>query len=169
LKKEQTIDLYIFDIFIIFGRQLVPPKKLPIKKAFAADNKDDRTILTGFGHNAVMSVADKVIEAVKSGAIKHFYLIGGFNDAYSKIKIASALAEAFEAGVNDLPLSFIMSWYEQKPVAILLTLLYLDIKNFKLGPTLPIFLEPNVLNLLVEKYGIAPIGTVEEDLAATLA
>jgi hydroxylamine reductase len=191
-------------------------------EGFAADDEDDKTILTGFGHNAVMSVADKVIEGVKSGAIKHFYLIGGCdgaksgrnyytdfaqsvpedsviltlacgkfrfnkldfgdiggiprlldigqcNDAYSAIKIASALAEAFEVGVNDLPLSFILSWYEQKAVAILLTLLYLDIKNIKLGPTLPIFLEPIVLSLLVEKYGIAPIGTVEEDLAATLA
>ncbi len=187
-----------------------------------ADDGEDKTILTGFGHNAVMSVADKVIDAVKSGAIKHFYLIGGCdgaksgrnyytdfaqsvpedsviltlacgkfrfnkmefgniggiprlldigqcNDAYSAIKIASALAEAFEVGVNDLPLSFILSWYEQKAVAILLTLLYLDIKNIKLGPTLPIFLESNVLNLLVENYGIAPIGTVEEDLAATMA
>jgi hydroxylamine reductase len=186
------------------------------------EDGDDKTILTGFGHNAVLSVADKIIENVKSGAIKHFYLIGGCdgaksgrnyytefaqsvpedsiimtlacgkfrfnklefgdingiprlldigqcNDAYSAIKIASALAEAFDTGVNELPLSFIISWYEQKAVAVLLTLLHLDIKNIKLGPTLPIFLEPNVLNLLVEKYQIAPISTVEEDLAEIMA
>ena len=179
------------------------------------------TVMTGFGHNAVLSLADVVIDAVKSGAIRHFFLVAGCdginskrsyyrdfvqatpadtvvltlacgkyrfhdldlgnigplprlldigqcNDAYSAIKIAVALAEAFECSVNELPLSMILSWYEQKAVSILLTLLYLGIKNIKLGPTLPAFVSPNVLNLLVEQYNIAPITTVEEDLKAIL-
>lgn len=174
-------------------------------------------VLTGFGHGTVLSVADKVIEAVKSGAIRHFYLIGGCdgaktgrnyytelvkntpddsivltlacgkfrfndldlgtigglprlmdmgqcNDAYSAIKVAVALADAFGCSVNELPLSIILSWYEQKAVSILLTLLYLGIKNIKLGPSLPAFVSPNVLNFLVEKFQIAPISTVEKDL-----
>ena len=178
-------------------------------------------ILTGFGHNAVLGVADKVIDAVKSGAIKHFFLVGGCdgakpgrnyytefaeqapkdtviltlacgkfrfnklefgdiggiprlldvgqcNDAYSAIQIALALANAFECGVNDLPLSLILSWYEQKAVAILLTLLHLGIKNIKIGPSLPAFVTPNVLNFLVENYNIGPIGTAEEDLKQIL-
>jgi hydroxylamine reductase len=178
-------------------------------------------ILTGFGHNAVLGVADKVVAAVKSGAIKHFFLIGGCdgaksgrnyytefaeklpqdtviltlacgkyrfnklefgdiggiprlldvgqcNDAYSAIQIAVALAGAFECGVNDLPLSMILSWYEQKAVVILLTLLHLGIKNIKLGPTLPAFITPNVLNFLVENFNIAPITTVEADMKAIL-
>ena len=179
------------------------------------------TVMTGFAHNAVLSVADVVIDAVKSGAIRHFFLVAGCdginskrsyyrdfvqatpadtvvltlacgkyrfhdldlgnigplprlldigqcNDAYSAIKIAVALAEAFDCSVNELPLSMILSWYEQKAVSILLTLLYLGIKNIKLGPTLPAFVSPNVLNLLVEQYNIAPITTVEEDLKAIL-
>ncbi len=178
-------------------------------------------ILTGFGHNAVLGVADKVIAAVKSGAIKHFFLIGGCdgaksgrnyytefaeqlpqdtviltlacgkyrfnkldfgdiggiprlldigqcNDAYSAIQIAVALAGAFECGVNDLPLSMILSWYEQKAVVILLTLFHLGIKNIKLGPTLPAFITPNVLNFLVENFNIAPITTAEADIKAIL-
>jgi hydroxylamine reductase len=178
-------------------------------------------ILTGFGHNAVLGVADKVIAGVKSGAIKHFFLIGGCdgaksgrnyytefaekvpqdcviltlacgkyrfnklefgdiggiprlldvgqcNDAYSAIQIALALAGAFECGVNDLPLSFILSWYEQKAVVILLTLLHLGVKNIKLGPTLPAFITPNVLNFLVENFNIGPITTAEADLKAIL-
>ncbi|MBK5274620.1 MAG: hydroxylamine reductase [Desulfuromonadales bacterium] len=178
-------------------------------------------ILTGFGHNAVLGVADKVIAAVKSGDIKHFFLIGGCdgaksgrnyytefaeqapkdtviltlacgkyrfnklefgdiggiprlldigqcNDAYSAIQIAVALAGAFECGVNDLPLSMILSWYEQKAVVILLTLLSLGIKNIKLGPTLPAFITPNVLNFLVENFNIGPITTAEADLKAIL-
>jgi hydroxylamine reductase len=179
------------------------------------------SVLTGFGHNAVLSVADKVIEGVKAGSIKHFFLVAGCdgtnskrsyyrdfvaaapedtvvltlacgkyrfhdldlgdiggiprlldigqcNDAYSAIKIAVALAEAFDCGVNDLPLSMILSWYEQKAVSILLTLLHLGIKNIKLGPTLPAFVSPNVLNYLVENFNIAPITTVEEDMRAIL-
>lgn len=90
--------------------------------------------------------------------------IGQCNDAYSAIRIALALSEAFETDVNSLPLSMILSWYEQKAVAILLTLLYLGIKNIRLGPSLPAFVSPNVLNILVEKYNIKPIKTAQEDL-----
>lgn len=178
-------------------------------------------VMTGFAHNAVLSVADTVIDAVKSGAIKHFFLVGGCdgakpgrnyytefvkqtpsdsivltlacgkyrfndldlgmigelprildmgqcNDAYSAIKVAVALAEAFGCGVNDLPLSMVLSWYEQKAVCILLTLLHLGIKNILLGPSLPAFVSPGVLNFLVEKYNISPISTPEEDLRKIL-
>ena len=178
-------------------------------------------VTTGFSHGAVLSVADQVIEAVKNGDIKHFFLVGGCdgarvgrnyytefvkqspadsiiltlacgkyrfndldlgtigglprimdmgqcNDAYSAIKVAIALAEAFECDVNELPLSMVLSWYEQKAVCILLTLLHLGIKNIHLGPTLPAFISPNVLNFLVENYGISPISTPEEDLKKLL-
>ena len=94
---------------------------------------------------------------------------GQCNDCYSAVKIALALAEAFGCGVNDLPLSLIVSWYEQKAVAILLTLLHLGIKNIRLGPSLPAFISPNVLNVLVDKYNIKPIGSPDEDLAEILA
>ena len=90
--------------------------------------------------------------------------MGQCNDAYSAIKVAVALSKAFGCGVNDLPLSMVLSWYEQKAVCILLTLLYLGIKNILLGPSLPAFVSPNVLNFLVEKFNIAPISTPEEDL-----
>ena len=179
------------------------------------------TLTTGFGHGAILAAADQIIEGVKSGAIRHFFLVGGCdgartgrnyytefvkqtpadtvvltlacgkfrfndldlgtvgglprlldmgqcNDAYGAIKVAIALAEAFGCGVNDLPLSLVLSWYEQKAVCILLTLLHLGIKNIRLGPSLPAFLSPNVLNFLVENYGIAPITTPEEDLKAIL-
>jgi hydroxylamine reductase len=182
---------------------------------------DKGSVMTGFARNAVMSVAGTVIDAVKSGAIRHFFLVGGCdgakpgrnyytefveqapadtviltlacgkfrffdkqlgdiggiprlldvgqcNDAYSAVQIALALAKAFDCGVNDLPLSLVLSWYEQKAVAILLSLLALGIKNIKLGPTLPSFITPNVLNLLVENYNIAPITTPEADLAEIL-
>ncbi|WKY42924.1 hydroxylamine reductase [Eubacteriaceae bacterium ES2] len=181
-----------------------------------------KKVLTGFGHGTVLGVADKVIDAVKDGAIKHFFLVGGCdgaktgrnyytefvektpddtvvltlacgkfrfndldlgtigglprlmdmgqcNDAYSAIKVAVALAEAFDCGVNDLPLSMVLSWYEQKAVCILLTLLHLGIKNILLGPSLPAFVSPNVLNVLVENYNIGPITTVEADMAKCLA
>jgi hydroxylamine reductase len=187
-----------------------------------AQDEPEKTITIGFGHNAVMGVAPAVIEAVKAGKIKHFFLIGGCdgakpgrnyytdfaqqvpddcviltlacgkyrfnklpfgniggiprlldvgqcNDAYSAIQIAVALADAFECGVNDLPLSMILSWYEQKAVCILLTLLHLGIQNMKLGPSLPAFIGPNVLNVLVEKFNIAPVTTPEADLEAILA
>ena len=178
-------------------------------------------VMTGFGHGTVLSVADTVIDAVKSGAISHFFLVGGCdgartgrnyytefvkqtptdsiiltlacgkyrfndlnlgeigglprimdmgqcNDAYSAIQVAVALAEAFQCNVNELPLSMVLSWYEQKAVCILLTLLHLGIKNIYLGPTLPAFISPNVLNYLVENYNIAPISTPEEDLKKIL-
>ena len=102
------------------------------------------------------------------GGIPRLLDIGQCNDAYSAIQIAVALAGAFECGVNELPLSFILSWYEQKAVAILLTLLHLGIKNIKLGPTLPAFVTPNVLNFLVENFNIGPIGTAEGDLKQIL-
>ena len=92
--------------------------------------------------------------------------MGQCNDAYSAIKVAIALAEAFQCDVNELPLSMVLSWYEQKAVCILLTLLHLGIKNIRLGPTLPAFVSPNVLNFLVENYGISPITTPKEDLKA---
>ena len=103
------------------------------------------------------------------GGIPRLLDIGQCNDAYSAIQIAGALAKAFNCGVNDLPLSLILSWYEQKAVAILLTLLHLGIKNIRLGPNLPAFVTPDVLNVLVEKFNIMPITTPEQDLAAILA
>lgn len=174
-------------------------------------------VMTGFARNAVLSSAGEIVDAVKSGAIRHFFLVAGCdgaragrnyytefvkqtpsdsivltlacgkyrfndlelgnigpfprlmdmgqcNDAYSAIKVAVALADAFGCGVNDLPLSMVLSWYEQKAVCILLTLLHLGIKNIKLGPTLPAFLSPNVLNYLVEHFSIAPVTTPEADL-----
>ena len=186
-----------------------------------AQTQDKGQVMVGFGRNTVMSVADKVIDAVKGGAIKHFFLVGGCdgakpgrsyytefveqapkdtviltlacgkfrffdkdlgtigglprlldvgqcNDAYSAIQIAVALSKAFNVGVNDLPLSLILSWYEQKAVAILLTLLALGIKNIRLGPTLPAFVTPNVLNFLVQNFNIKPVTTPAEDLKAIL-
>lgn len=179
------------------------------------------TVMTGFGHGTVLSLADTVVSAVKSGAVKHFFLVGGCdgarpgrnyftkfvkqtpadsliltlacgkfrfndlnlgsigdfprimdmgqcNDAYSAIKVASALAEAFQCGINDLPLSLVLSWYEQKAVCILLTLLSLGVKNIYLGPTLPAFISPNVLQYLVEHFQIHPTTTPEADLQAIL-
>ncbi len=187
-----------------------------------AEDAPEKTITVGFGRNAVLGVADKVIDAVKAKQIRHFFLVGGCdgaksgrnyytefaqqvpddcviltlacgkyrfnkldfgaiggiprlldigqcNDAYSAVKIAVALADAFKCDVNQLPLSMVLSWFEQKAVAILLTLLYLGIKNIRLGPTLPAFVTPAVLNVLVEKFGIAPITTPEADLKAILA
>ena len=178
-------------------------------------------VVTGFGHGTILSLADKVTDAVKSGAIRHFFLVAGCdgarprrnyytdfvkqtpsdtviltlacgkfrfndlnlgtaagiprlldmgqcNDAYGAIQVACALAETFGCSVNELPLSFVLSWYEQKAVCILLTLLHLGIKNIRLGPSLPAFLSENVLNYLVDNFGIAPITTPEEDLKALL-
>ncbi|MDD3270013.1 MAG: hydroxylamine reductase, partial [Syntrophomonadaceae bacterium] len=188
---------------------------------FASD-EDKGSVLVGFARNTVMSVADKIIAAVKSGDLKHIFLVGGCdgakpgrnyfsdfvaatpantvvltlgcgkyrfydqklgdiggiprlldmgqcNDAYSAIQVAVALSQAFDCGVNDLPLSLIISWYEQKAVSILLTLLYLGIKNIRLGPSLPAFVSPSVLNVLVNTFDLKPISTVEQDLAAILA
>jgi len=196
-----------------------------IAAALAAEGfKEDgpeQSVLVGFGHEAVMSVADKVIAAVKSGAVKRFFLIGGCdgarsgrnyytdfaqavpkdcviltlacgkyrfnklefgdiggiprlldigqcNDAYSAIQIAVALATAFNTDVNSLPLSLVLSWFEQKAVVILLTLLSLGIRNIRLGPSLPAFVTPAALKILVEKFNIMPISTPQDDLRAIL-
>jgi len=186
-----------------------------------AEDGEEKTITVGFGHEAVLGVADKVIDAVKSGAIKHFFLVGGCdgaksgrnyytefaekvpddcvlltlacgkfrfnkldfgdiggiprlldmgqcNDAYSAIQVAVALAEAFDTDVNSLPLSMVLSWYEQKACCILLTLLHLGVKDIRIGPSLPAFISPAVLNVLVETFNIMPITTAEEDLNAIL-
>jgi hydroxylamine reductase len=178
-------------------------------------------LTTGFAHGTVLGVADRVVGAVKSGAIKHFFLVGGCdgakpgrnyytdfvklapkdtviltlacgkyrfndlnigeigglprimdmgqcNDAYSAIKVALALADAFGCGVNELPLTLVLSWYEQKAVAILLTLLSLGIKNILLGPSLPAFVSPNVLDYLVKNFSIAPVSTPQADLKRIL-
>lgn len=179
-------------------------------------------VTTGFGHHTILSVADQVADAVKSGALKHIFLVGGCdgaragrnyytefvqktpadtavltlacgkyrfndlslgtigslprlmdmgqcNDAYGAIRVASALAEVFQCGVNELPLTLVLSWYEQKAVCILLTLLHLGIRNIYLGPSLPAFVSPNVLNFLVENYQLTPISTPEEDLKKILS
>lgn len=197
-----------------------------IEKALAlpgfTEDSDKGSVLTGFARNTVLGVADKVIDAVKSNAVRHFFLVGGCdgakpgrnyytdfvekipedcmvltlacgkfrffdkklgdiggiprlldvgqcNDAYSAIQIAVALAGAFDCGVNDLPLSLVLSWYEQKAVVILLTLFSLGIKDIRLGPSLPAFITPNVLNVLVENFACKPIAeTAEEDLATIL-
>jgi hydroxylamine reductase len=183
---------------------------------FESDIDKDQ-VMVGFAHNAVLGVAEKIVELVKAGKIRHFFLVAGCdgakpgrnyytefvekmpqdclvltlacgkfrfydkklgdiegiprlldigqcNDAYSAIQIAVALAKAFDCGVNDLPLSFVLSWYEQKAVAVLLTLFSLGIQNIRLGPTLPAFVTPNVLNVLVEKFNISPITSPDEDL-----
>ncbi len=187
---------------------------------FVSDGPDQQ-ITVGFGHDAVMGVAGQVVEAVKKGAIKRFFLVGGCdgarpgrnyytdftekvpqdcviltlacgkfrfnkrefgniggiprlldigqcNDAYSAIQIAVALSKAFNCGVNDLPLSMVLSWYEQKAVCILLTLLALGIRNIRLGPTLPAFVTPAVLKVLVDKFNLMPISTPDKDLQAIL-
>jgi len=185
------------------------------------EDKNGREVMTGFARNAVLGVADKVIEAVKSGAVKHFFLVAGCdgakpgrnyytefvekvpqdcivltlacgkfrffdkdlgdiggiprlldvgqcNDAYSAVQIAVALSKAFNVGVNELPLSMVLSWYEQKAVCILLALLHLGIKGIRLGPSLPAFISPNVLDTLVTNFDIKPIATPDEDLRAIL-
>ncbi len=102
------------------------------------------------------------------GGLPRLMDMGQCNDAYSAIRVATALAGAFECGVNDLPLTLVLSWYEQKAVCILLTLLSLGIKNIYLGPTLPAFVSPNVLNFLVEHFNVTPISTPDEDLKKIL-
>jgi hydroxylamine reductase len=186
------------------------------------DKVDGGSVMVGFGRNAVLGVAPAVIDAVKSGAIRHFFLVGGCdgaktgrsyytdfveqtppdtvvltlacgkfrffdkqlgevggiprlldigqcNDSYSAVKIAVALADAFEVGVNELPLSLVLSWYEQKAVAVLLTLLHLGITDIRLGPSLPAFVTQNVLQVLVDRFGVRPIAeTAAEDIATIL-
>lgn len=196
-----------------------------IEKALAMEGfqeeEDKGSVMVGFGHNAVLGVADKVLDAVKNGYIRHFFLVGGCdgaksernyytefvekapqdtviltlacgkfrffdkdlgtigdlprlmdvgqcNDAYSAVQIALALSKAFNVEVNELPLSLILSWYEQKACAILYTLLYLGIKDMRLGPSLPAFVSPNVLDVLVKNFDLKPISTPEEDLKAIL-
>ena len=186
-----------------------------------AEDTDRGSVMVGFARNTVLSVADKIIEAVKNKDLRHFFLVAGCdgakpgrnyytefvekvpadcavltlacgkfrffdkklgdiggiprlldigqcNDAYSAIQIAVALAGAFDCGVNDLPLSMVLSWYEQKAVAILLTLFHLGIQDIRLGPSLPAFITPNVLHVLVKNFAIKPISTPAEDLAAIL-
>ncbi len=205
----------------ISGKDFSPVIKRALELPGFQEDAEGKTVLVGFGRNAVLNVAGKVIEAVKAGHIKRFILVGGCdgakaarsyyaemvekapkdtiiltlacgkfrffdkdlgaidgiprlldigqcNDAYSAVKIAQALAEAFKVGVNDLPLSMVISWYEQKAVAILLSLLYLGIKNIRLGPSLPAFVTPNILKVLVEKFNIMPIKTADEDLKAIM-
>ena len=185
------------------------------------ENLPGKEITVGFARNAVLSVADQVVEAVKSGAVRHFFLVAGCdgakpgrnyytefvekvpedcivltlacgkfrffdkdmgdiggiprlldagqcNDAYSAVQIASALSEAFNVGINELPLSMVLSWYEQKAVCILLALLHLGVTGIRLGPTLPAFITPNVLDTLVKNFDIKPIKTPDEDLGEIL-
>jgi len=229
---QQPRKSYIYRIFTsglvawpgvrhISNRDFTPVIEAALKEPGFLEDGPDTTILTGFGHNAVLSVADKVVSYVKEGKIKHFFLIGGCdgarpgrnyytrfaelvpkdciiltlacgkyrfnklefgtidglprlldigqcNDAFSAIQIAVALAKVFNCTVNDLPLSLILSWFEQKAVGILLTLLYLGIKNMRLGPTLPAFVTPPVLKVLSEKFNLMPITTPEKDLANIL-
>ncbi|MBO8158169.1 hydroxylamine reductase [Thermosyntropha sp.] len=185
------------------------------------EDMDSGQVMTGFARNAVLSVADKVIEGVKAGAIRHFLLVGGCdgakpgrsyyteivekapedtviltlgcgkfrffdknlgtidgiprlldvgqcNDAYSAVQIALALAEAFNCDVNELPLSLVLSWFEQKAVSILLTLLYLGIQDIRIGPSLPAFISEDVLKVLSDKFGLKPVTTAEEDLKVIL-
>ena len=122
-------------------------------------------VTTGFGHAAILSHADTVIKAVKSGDISHFFLVAGCDGAKPGRNYYTEFVKQAPS-VNELPLSFVLSWYEQKAVCILLTLLHLGIKNIRLGPSLPAFLSPNILNFLVENYGIGPITTPEEDIKA---
>ena len=210
------------DVMHISGCDFAPVIEAAQAQAGFADDEPEKTITVGFARNAVLGVAGAVVEAVKSGAIRHFFLIGGCdgarpgrnyftelaeavpddcviltlacgkyrfnklefgeiggiprlldvgqcNDAYSAVQIAVALAEAFETDVNGLPLSLVLSWYEQKAVAILLTLLHLGVKDIRLGPTLPAFVTPPVLNVLVDRFNIAPISTPEKDLAEMLS
>jgi len=205
----------------ISNRDFTPVIESALKADGFKEDGPDKKITVGFGHNAVMSVADKVISAVKSGAIKRFVLIGGCdgaksgrnyytqmaeslpkdtviltlacgkyrfnklnfgdingiprlldigqcNDAYSAIQIAIALAKAFDTDINNLPLYYVLSWYEQKAVCILLTLLYLGIKNIRLGPSLPAFISPAVMDILIEKYNLTQISSVDNDLADIL-
>lgn len=185
------------------------------------EDENGREVMAGFGRNTVLGVADKVVEAVKGKAIRHFFVVAGCdgakpgrnyytefvekvpqdcmvltfacgkfrffdkdlgdiggiprlldigqcNDAHSAIQIAVALANVFNVGVNDLPLSIICSWYEQKAAAILLSLLHLGIKNIRLGPSLPAFLSPAVLDTLVKTFDIKPITTPDQDLKEIL-
>ena len=209
------------DVAHMPGRDFTPVIKRALELPGFTEDKAGKSVMVGFARNAVLGVADKVIEAVKGKKIRHFFLVGGCdgakpgrnyytqfveqvpedcivltlacgkfrfydkdlgniggiprlldvgqcNDAYSAIQIAVALSKAFGVGVNELPLSMILSWYEQKAAAILLTLLALGIKDIRLGPSLPAFITPGVLDVLVKNFGIKPITTPEADLKAIL-
>ncbi len=204
------------------AQDFAPVIAAALKAPGFAQDGDDQQITVGFGHKAILSVAPQVVEAVKAGALRRFFVVGGCdgarsgrsyytelaeqipqdcviltlgcgkfrfnkmelgtlgglprlldcgqcNDTYSAIQVALALASVFECGVNDLPLSIILSWYEQKAVAVLLTLLFLGVKNIRIGPTLPAFISPGVLEILQEKFNLMPISTADEDLAAIFA
>jgi hydroxylamine reductase len=205
----------------ILNRNFTPVIQKALAMPGFPEDTNGRSVVVGFGRNTVMSIADKVIEAVKNKDIRHFFLVAGCdgakpgrnyytefvekvpkdcvvltlacgkfrffdkdlgtiggiprlldvgqcNDSYSAIQIAGALAKAFHVGVNELPLSFILSWYEQKAVAILFTLLHLGIKHIRLGPSLPAFATPDVLDVLVKTFDIKPITTPDNDLKAIL-
>jgi len=205
----------------IEGEDFSPVIEKALELPGFAEDEPGKIVTVGFARNTVLGVADKVVQLVKDGKIRHFFLVGGCdgakpgrsyytefvekvpedsvvltlacgkfrfydkelgdiegiprlldvgqcNDAYSAVKIAVALAEAFNVGVNDLPLSFVLSWYEQKAVSVLLSLLHLGIKDIRLGPSLPAFVTPNILNVLVENFDIKPISTPDEDLKAIL-
>ncbi|MBD2484053.1 hydroxylamine reductase [Planktothrix sp. FACHB-1365] len=210
------------DVTHLSSRDFTAVIKMALELPGFTETQEPRQVMTGFARNAVLNVADEVINAVKTGKIRHFFLVGGCdgakpgrsyysefvekvpqdcvvltlacgkfrffdqelgeingiprlmdvgqcNDAYSAIQIALALANAFNVDVNELPLSMILSWYEQKAVSILLTLLYLGIKDIRLGPTLPAFISPHVFQLLQRQYNLQPITTPDADLAACLA
>ncbi len=205
----------------IENRDFTPVIQAALDSPGFPEDTDEGSVMVGFARNAVLGVADKIIEAVKNKDIRHFFLVAGCdgakpgrnyytrfvemvpqdcivltlacgkfrffdkdlgsiggiprlldigqcNDAYSAIQIAVALSKAFNCDVNDLPLSMVLSWYEQKAVAILLTLFYLGIKDIRLGPSLPAFISPNVLKVLVDNFNIQPITTPEEDMEALL-
>ena len=205
----------------IADRNFAPAIEKALELEGFTENSDKGSVMVGFARNTVLSVADRIVEAVKNKDLRHFFLVAGCdgakpgrnyytefvekvpsdcavltlacgkfrffdknlgdiggiprlldigqcNDAYSAIQIAVALAKAFDCGVNDLPLSLVLSWYEQKAVAILLTLFFLGIRDIRLGPSLPAFITPNVLDVLVKHFAIKPITTPAEDLAAIL-
>jgi len=206
----------------ISNRDFTPVIEAALAQPGFTEDAPEKFIMIGFARNTVLGVADKVVQLVKAGKIRRFFLIGGCdgakpgrnyytefaqkvpsdcviltlacgkyrfnklqfgtidgiprlldcgqcNDAYSAVQIAVALANAFKCGVNDLPLSLVLSWFEQKAVAILLTLLHLGIRDIRIGPSLPAFVSPAVLNILVDKYNIKPIGNVDKDLAEMLS
>jgi len=210
------------DVVHIQNRDFSPVIEAALAAEGFQDDSPEKYHTVGFGHHTVLSIADKVIDAVKQGAIKRFVLIGGCdgaepgrnyytdlaetmpkdwvvltlgcgkfrvvncelgdidgiprlldmgqcNDSYSAVRVAMALADAFGTDINSLPLNLVVSWYEQKAVCVLLALLYLGVKNVRLGPKLPAFISPNVLKVLVEKFNIMPIGNVEDDLKAMQA
>ena len=205
----------------IRDRDYTPVVEAALAEPGFAEDASPEYLTVGFARNAVLGAAERVVELVKQGKIRHFFLIGGCdgakpgrnyytdlaqkvphdcviltlacgkfrfnklefgdiegiprlldcgqcNDAYSAIQIATGLAKAFDCGVDELPLSLVLSWFEQKAVAILLTLLHVGLRNMRLGPSLPAFISPNVLKVLAEKYNVKPIGDVDQDLADML-